>query len=481
MKRDAYLLAGMLMLVASLQGCGAGDSGAVAGTDVPTPLVGPAGGSLDQTAPTITYTGFAVVQDQGSYSAKVVVFFSEDMDPSSINPQTIQVFDPHGKRVHGDVLYLGVTGVYTPTGLFQAKTEYTVHITTGARSLAGVPMSHEKMWKFTTPDPSELTGVVVTVASNLPAAYEMDVPLNSGVNVTFAQVMDPATVNESTVSVVDPSGIKMPGRVHYTGLTASFVPEVPFAPNTTYRGVVSAGVKSLGGIAMDGDYRWSFTTGEDLGTTPPQLMLSTPMDGDTNVDVDASIAVYFDEPMDTNSINTGSFTLVGPHGAQISGTVTYAGTAAVFIPDAPLAPQTVYTAMVAAGVSSSGGVQMGVDRQWSFTTGSFSSDGTAPTVLFSDPAPFAWGIATSAKVSIAFSGALDPTTVTTANITLTKPDGSQVAGSVSYQGYVAFFVPAAPLTQGVTYTVTVGAGIKSLDGVHMDAPTSWTFTTAEAF
>jgi hypothetical protein len=469
----------MLMLAAGLQGCGSGGAGALPGTDASNPpLTSTGGGSVDQTAPTITYTGFAVVQDQGAYSAKIVVFFSEDMDPASINRQTIEVFGPNGKQVHGDVIYLGVTGVFTPTDLFQAKTTYTARITTGVRSLAGVPMAKQKDWKFTTPDPSELTGVVVSVASNLPAAYEMDVPMNSGVNVTFAQVMDPASVNESTLSVLDPSGAKVPGRVHYTGLTASFVPDMPFAPNTTYRGVVSASVKSLSGVSMDGDYRWPFTTGDSLGTSAPQMMLSTPMDGDTNVDVDASVAVYFDEPMDTNTINTGTFTLVGPHGAQIAGTVAYAGTAAVFIPDAPLDPQTVYTATVAARVASSGGVQMGEDRQWSFTTGSFSSDGAAPTVLFSDPAPFAWGIATSAKVSIAFSAPLDPTTVTTTNITLTDSNGSPVAGSVTYQGSAAFFVPAAPLAGGVTYTVTVGAGIKSLGGVHMDAPASWTFTTA---
>lgn len=476
MKRSA-LITGMLILTACLQGCGAGSSGALSGTDDPTPLVASSGGGATDKAPTITYTGFAVVQDQGAYSAKVVVFFSEDMDPASINAQTIEVLGPNGKQVHGDVIYLGVTGVFTPTDRFQAKTQYTARITTGVRSLAGVPMAKEKDWKFITPDPSELTGVVVTVASNLPAANEMDVPLNSGVNVTFAQIMDPATVNESTFGVVDPSGTKVPGHVHYTGLTATFTPDVPFSPNTTYRGVVSAGVKSLGGIPMDGAYLWPFTTGSDLAAAAPQVVMSLPADQDSSVNLDASVVVYFNQPMDTQTVNTSTFTLVGPHGQQIDGSVTYAGTAAVFKPAAPLDPQTVYTAMVAAGVNSAGGVPMGSDVQWSFTTGNSTASGTAPTVLFSDPAPFAWGVATGAKVSIAFSETLDPTTVSTANITLAGPDGSLVAGSVSYQGYAAFFVPAAPLAGGTTYTVTVGTGIKSLDGVSLAAPVSWTFTT----
>jgi len=229
---------------------------------------------------------------------------------------------------------------------------------------------------------------------------------------------------------------------------------------------------------MDTDYRWPFTTGSSLAAVAPQVVMSMPADQDSNVNLDASVVVYFNQPMDTQTINTSTFTLVGPHGAQIAGSVTYAGTAAVFKPDAPLDPQTVYTAMVTAAAASAGGTQMGSDLQWSFTTGSSTASGVAPTVLFSDPAPYAYGLATNSKVSIAFSEALDPTTVNTTNITLTDANGQAVTGSVSYKGYVAFFVPAAPLAQSSTYTVTVSAGIKSIDGVRMGAPVSWTFTTA---
>src|SRR5258708_4058307 len=96
MNRKFFLTGMMLLLVAGLQGCRAGSDalpGVSLGSTPPTISQPSGSGSTDGKAPTITYTGFAVVQDKGAYSAKVVVFFSEDMDPSSINDQSIRVRD----------------------------------------------------------------------------------------------------------------------------------------------------------------------------------------------------------------------------------------------------------------------------------------------------------------------------------------------------------------------------------------------------
>src|SRR5690242_2431983 len=115
-----HVLAAVLVLVAFLQGCGGG-AAALDGQDSLQGVGnGSGGGSVSAAAPTITYTGFAVVQDGIGYSAKVVVFFSEDMDPASINDQTFLVFDPSGKELAGTIDYLGVTAVFTPTQHFEA-------------------------------------------------------------------------------------------------------------------------------------------------------------------------------------------------------------------------------------------------------------------------------------------------------------------------------------------------------------------------
>ena len=474
--KSKFFLSGMMLLSAALlQGCGGG-ADAVPGVSLGStpPTLGSSGGSTSGAAPTITYTGFAVVQDKGTYSAKVVVFFSEDMDESSINEQTILVRDAGGKLVQGSVLYIGVTGVFTPNERFEADSNYTAEITTGVRSLEGINLAKDRNWKFTTPSPSDLTGVVVAVSSNSPADYSTDVPLSTGLNVTFAQVMDPASINKSTFTLVSPAGDPIPGEVHYTGLTATFMPKVQLAPNTSYRAMISASVKSLGGISMDTDHRWTFTTGTAPGAVP-QMLMNSPADGDTGVARDSSVVAYFNEAMDTQSVNTATFSVSDDNGQPIDGTVTYAGDSAVFTPDTALQPQAVYTVHVS-GMLAADGTAMQDDYQWSFTTGSFSG-GLAPTVVFSDPAPNASHVSRSGNISIAFSEALDPATVSTRTITVTDADGNAAAGSVNYAGNAVIFTPSSPLIPGTVYTVTVTSGIKDLQGHAFQGDYSWQFVT----
>ena len=111
-----------------------------------------------------------------------------------------------------------------------------------------------------------------------------------------------------------------------------------------------------------------------------------------------------------------------------------------------------------------------------FTTGSFSG-GLAPTVVFSDPAPNASHVSRSGNISIAFSEALDPATVSTRTITVTDADGNAAAGSVNYAGNAVIFTPSSPLIPGTVYTVTVTSGIKDLQGHAFQGDYSWQFVT----
>ncbi|HEY3646153.1 MAG TPA: Ig-like domain-containing protein [Gammaproteobacteria bacterium] len=478
MRKFIVLMAALLM-TALLQGCGGGS----AGLNDPTsgssdiPVSGSSDGSSNSdAAPTITFTGFAVVQVDGALSGKVVAFFSEDMDSSTINTQNFTVTGPDHKRIPGSVLYIGVTAVFTPDARFSTETHYVATISTGVHSLNGVPMAHAKVFGFTTPTPSALTGVLVRVASTEPSAYAIDVPVNNGVNVTFRQIMDPATINPSTLAVYDQAGAKVAGQVHYSGLTASFVPAGSLHPGTTYRVIVSTDVKSLAGVGMDEPYKTMFTTGTD-GTTEsaPQVMYTTPLHGDSGVDLNGSVVAAFNESMDTATVNTSTFTLSDADGQLVDGSVSYIGNTAMFTPDAPLLPQTLYTARISGGLTSTGGLQMGEDYSWVFKTGSFST-GTAPTVVFTSPTAYQSAVWSNAIINVAFSAVMDPMTLNSANFQVTDQDGNPVAGSVSYIGNAVMFTPDASLAPGVQYTVTLTSALKSSAGVGI-TPYSWSFTT----
>jgi len=478
MRKQAGIIATTtLICTLLLQGCGGGAADGQGATG--SASLSSSSGDGSSAAPTLTFTGFSVVQVGKTLSGKVVAFFSEDMDASSINVDTFKVTDAEGKPVPGSVLYIGVTGVFTPNQRFDSQTTYTATLTTGIRSVEGVPLAKADIWTFTTPSPSALTGVLTSIASTAPAAGQTDVALNAGVNVSFHQVMDPTTINGNTFTVTDAGGTQVPGTVHYSGLTASFVPALSLQPQTTYRAVVSSAAKSLSGVPMDQNHTWIFTTGTTSTAVAPQVVYTAPMTGDSGVALGATVVADFSEAMDATSISTASFTLHDSAGTAVEGKVAYTGSTAVFTPDAPLLPNATYTATVNTRAVSAGGAAMQQGYSWTFTTGSFGT-GNAPTVVFTSPAAADVAVSTSANISIAFSEVMDPSSLSAANVKVTDAQGNPVAGSVSYLGNVASFTPAAPLGSGITYTVTLTSGVKSLGGADL-SPYSWSFTTEWSF
>jgi hypothetical protein len=102
-------------------------------------------------------------------------------------------------------------------------------------------------------------------------------------------------------------------------------------------------------------------------------------------------------------------------------------------------------------------------------------DSWAPALTAQTPAPDATGVSTSTPVTVTFSKAVLPGSIT---FGLTNA-GSAVTVSVSYNSlnYTATLTPAAGLAMGTTYTATV-SGATDLGGTTMTAPSSWSFATA---
>jgi len=119
---------------------------------------------------------------------------------------------------------------------------------------------------------------------------------------------------------------------------------------------------------------YSFDNGECTDTTPPSVILTSPVSNAVGVAVNAVITAMFSEALDPSTINTSTFTVNG-----VTGTVTYSGTTATFTPSGSLNENTTYTATLTTGVRDNAGNAMAADCVWSFTTG--SSTGPPPTTL----------------------------------------------------------------------------------------------------
>ncbi len=82
-------------------------------------------------------------------SKVITATFSMPMDPLTINFTTFSL-SRGTTPVAGTVTYSGTTASFTPTVNLLINTAYTATITTGAKNVAGTPMTNNYVWSFTT-------------------------------------------------------------------------------------------------------------------------------------------------------------------------------------------------------------------------------------------------------------------------------------------------------------------------------------------
>jgi hypothetical protein len=85
--------------------------------------------------------------------------FKEAMDPSTVNASTFTL-SKGTTPVSGTVTYSGTKATFTPATNLEAGTKYTASIKTGAKNLAGIPLSASTEWNFTTAGSSSNLAVV---------------------------------------------------------------------------------------------------------------------------------------------------------------------------------------------------------------------------------------------------------------------------------------------------------------------------------
>lgn len=381
--------------------------------------------------------------------------FSTAMDPATINGTTF-LLKQGTNAVAGTVTYSGTTATFTPTLPLTINTVYTGTITTGAKDVAGNPLTANYVWTFTTGNPP-------TVISTDPSANATNVPVNKMITATFSTVMDASTINTTTF-LLKQGANAIAGSVTYSGTTATFIPSSPLAPNTVYTGTITTGAKDASGIPLASNYTWSFTT-----SSAPTVISTDPANGATDVPLNKMISANFSTVMDPATINTSTF-LLKQGATAVPGSVTYSGTTATFIPTNPLTANTVYTATITTGAKDASGNALANNYTWSFTTT------ILPTVTSTDPANGATNVPIAKIITATFSKAMDPATINALTF-LVKQGANPVFGTVTYSGTTATFTPLANLAANTIYTGTITTGAKDAAGNALANNYVWSFTT----
>ena len=217
-----------------------------------------------------------------------------------------------------------------------------------------------------------------------------------------------------------------------------------------------------------------------FSTHPAPLVVGVGMQ--TNgVAPNRAIDVQFSAAMDAATINSQTFVVANASGGPaVPGAVAYDATnfVASFKSSAPLQANTTYRAVVTTNATDTAGDKLAADYPFTFITRG-TADSSDIQVYETIPTAGQTAVAESSTIKVVFSEGAASSTVNTNTIVVKDSNGNAVSGAVTYDIVTnyATFTPAAPLTAGMTYTVTI-SGVTDLAGEAMAAPYTFSFTTA---
>jgi len=268
-------------------------------------------------------------------NAAITATFTKSMAPATITAATTFTVKEtvSGLNVPGNpVTYVAAskTARFQPTAALTVGLNYTATITTAATDLAGnalagnqlpLPAASNYVWTFTA-SAADVTAPTVTLTA--PVNLAAGVVLNSSVNATFSEDMDPTTISTATFTLQTtgpPLGAILGGAVTYDPLTriATFNPTVNLLATTNYTATVTAGATDIAGNALVvpavglPPNPWTFTTGTGLapGAVPLGLAQTFGTFGGSAGMTNTGNLTIIDG--DIGTISTGNATITGFH------------------------------------------------------------------------------------------------------------------------------------------------------------------------
>ena len=313
-------------------------------------------------------------------------------------------------------------------------------------------------------DPVNLTAPMVE--STTPVDGAIDVPVGTQVSITFSTATEmnkTATENATSIS----GGITAINFVWSNdNKTMTFDPSPTLSSTTTYTVTISADAKDLCGNHLESDYQFSFTT-EDI--VAPEITLTSPADGETNVLLNSDVFVTFSEPMDTGSV---TYTCV-PDPAGWSVVWSNGNTIATFSHN-DFGSKITYTFQITAAKDVAGNdlIAGAVPNPWSFTT----VDIVGPEITSTSPSDGATDVLITANVVVTFN---EPMITSSVTYTCTPDPGGWSAVWSNGDQTVTYSHNVFESQITYTFQITGGEDLVSNNLNPSAVPNPWTFTAED--
>ena len=292
-------------------------------------------------------------------TSSLEVVFSEPVERPTA--QAAFSIDP---TVPGSFSWSGTTMVFTPTETLPIETDFTVRLAAGTSDRAG-----NRMTQPATPFTFRTVGRPMVVETT-PADGDTQVALDAHPKLTFTTLMDTASV-ETSLEIAP----AVDHLLRWSGESLEIIPSRPLEPDQRYEVTLRPGAADQAGTRLATAFRFAFTT----LAAGPEVVGRVPTDGAQGIGLGTPIAVFFDRPIDPDSLTSdlltvtpeigGSLQVIPPEGAAALG-VSTAGSIVRFTPATPLPPNTTFEVALAAGLRATDGSATAEPLRWTFTTGS---------------------------------------------------------------------------------------------------------------
>ncbi len=455
--------------------------------------------SSDSTPPTVNSTSPTDGASGVSRNTTVQINFSEPIDENTLTSPSDNIIIEDGSTTIAGDLTLSVNGLtatfspndpvnLSPAYEFDASTEYTVTVNSGSsgiKDLVGNALQTDYIFTFETGSGTDTTNPEVVSAT--PSNGATNVSEYVSPQVIFSEEIDPSTITGSNLFLKkksDESLVPSTVSLSQDGLTATLDPSSALNNNTAYVLTIGEQIKDLAGNTLLSPQTVEFSTAVAVDTTAPSVVSVTPADEATDASPYTSVVITFSEPLDPDTVSTGTIDLGYYTGFftwnNVPGTVQLSedGYSAFFIQtNPPLGTNRVHYLTVTGGtdgVKDLAGNALAADFNANFRTGSDTTDPYAAGVAPSDGET---SVPVNSNIIITFSEPVDADTVTGSNLYLSP----SISGTVTLlSDYIhAKINPTGNLTSSTTYTVYATAGITDLAGRSLTASNTG-FTTGTA-
>ncbi|MCU0798520.1 MAG: Ig-like domain-containing protein [Candidatus Thermoplasmatota archaeon] len=194
------------------------------------------------------------------------VVFTKEMTPTTLDQETVYVIDGQSfLRREGSLTVISTSALeWRPRSALPLGSKFTFIITPQALDSEGNKLDGQNIG-----GPSSFSFQFLTRSDAGVPEVRSYAPQGKGVKmrpiirVTFDLPLDPSTVSGNTVSLIGPTGIKVPLNVSYEIDGPSIIATCnhPLRSNNSYSIQISHGITSLKGVELASDLNWTFTTG----------------------------------------------------------------------------------------------------------------------------------------------------------------------------------------------------------------------------